>query len=266
MAAHGSKNMEKIGFDIASSLGLEVFDYSRLKKYASGKSNPSASSRPGSSGPWVDWAGAVHPETRAWYISPFWFLLQSRRCTAEDLWECVQLIPDSMQVALVESDNLEIPVEMRLGVVPRSCLFELTEEINPWTLGALACAMRRAELAGDLSALRWSGVAMLWTLEKLIEVAASVLQERLAELRQLLGGALDSTIYPIGNGAVCPISSEEIQRFGRERDSYERVFANHATPDWNVFGSPPWMEGTTATTNHECPCGEKEPHRPLDAL
>ncbi len=262
MAAHGSKNMEKIGFDIASSLNLEVFECSRLKKYAQGSSNPSASNRPGSSGSWVDWAEAVYPETGAWYITPFWFLLQSRRCTAEDLWECVRLIPESMQVPLIESDNSNIPAEMRLGVVPRSCLYELTEQLNPWTLGALACAMRRAELACDMGALRWAGVAMVWTVEKLIENAAPSLKERLSELRQLLGATLDSMIYPIGNGVVHPISADEIQRYGRERDVYERHFANHATPDWEPSTNPPWMEGTYASTTHACPVGTRTCNEP----
>lgn len=257
MDAHGSEKMEEICRDIATSLSLEVFEFSRPKKYGQGTGNPSRSNRPGSSGPWVEWAETMYPLTRAWYVSPFWFVLQSRRCTAEDLWECVCLIPESMRAPLIESDYLSIPAEMRLGVVPRSCIYELTEELNPWTLGALACAMRRAEIAGDMSALRWASVALLWTVERLIEKATPSLKKRLSELPKLLRSTLNSTIYPIGNGAVHPIADDEIARFGRERDAYERLFANHAIPDWDTSTSPPWVELSDSSLWEKSPgCGE----------
>lgn len=242
MAASGTRRMEKIGFCIVSELKLEVYEFSRLKKYAQGTSNPSASNRIGCSGPWVEWADAVFHGTRAWYLTPFWSLFQSPRSSVEELWECVHLLPIPMQSPLVETDNLEVPAELRLAVVPRNCIYELTQHLNPWTLGALACAMRRAELAGNLSALRWAGVGMLWTLDQLSSNAAPALQERLMELRQLLGNTLDSLIYPLGTGALHPISADEIQRFARERHSFERLFADHAVPDWDLDSRPPWVE------------------------
>lgn len=242
MAAADTRRMEKIGFCIVSELKLEVYDFSRLKKYAQGTSNPSSSNRVGCSGQWIEWAEAVFRGTRAWYLTPFWSLFQYPWSSAEDLWQCVHLLPLPMQIPLVETDNLEVPAELRLAVVPRSCIYELTEHLNPWTLGALAIAMRRAQLAGDLGALRWAGVGMLWTLDQLSANAAPVLRERLMELRKLLGATLDSLIYPTENGALYSISADEIQRFARERDSYERLFADHAIPDWDLNSRPPWVE------------------------
>lgn len=217
MAASGTKRMDATAFRIAGKLKLDVYNYQAMKKYADGAHSAGRSNRPGITGLWVDRAEVAYPGTSHWYTTPLWFLLQAKQCTPEDLRECILLLPASLQRHLVRTDNLNLPAVMRLGVVPSSELYLLTELLSPWTLGALACAMRQAELAADVDALRLAGIALLWSVNELIRTSPPILSERLLEVKSLVDTAIAAMIKPHVNAELAPITADELDRFGRER-------------------------------------------------
>jgi hypothetical protein len=155
-----------------------------LTKYLKGPTRPFGSWVPRPDALWVDRAAALWPQTSAWFYMPMWYLLEPESFTADQLLECALLLPERFRESLVALEMSEAePAGLRLKEVMWEHLIEFTYPIGPWALGATACAMKRAELAGSAQAYRLSGVALIWLLDRHLGLLDPWVGEPLARVR-----------------------------------------------------------------------------------
>lgn len=103
----------------------------------------------------------------------------------------------------------------------RPFLTGLTYPLGPWALGAIACGMRRAELAGDQPVTRRCAVGLVWALER----TASVLGGMPATFLLRLAGRLRESVAAPGYIAELGlrISEAELKEFETARAQYIAV-------------------------------------------
>jgi hypothetical protein len=183
---------------------------------------------------WPDKAQQIWPGTIDWLVTPFWYLLEHAPDVSA-LTECVLTLPESFQEELLV--DVEAGLRSEFTFLARSCVHELTVPLGPFALGALACGMRRARLAGDMAAERWCAVALVWCLQALLIESDRMLRPLLTHLLDAYLLHAAEHVYP--NGMHAAITSEEVERFARERDAFVRW----TVEDQIAAGSEPsWLE------------------------
>lgn len=165
---------------------------------------------------WVDKCAERWPVTGEWFYSPMWYLLDNR-VSLQTLHAFVKQLPVRYQDALLTTDDEE-DLHFALGVVSWPFLTELSYPLGSWSLGALACAMRRLDLAGDTPGARKCAVGLVWAMNEVAPVlpprAAQVLRETASWLRTQLG--TPRFLAPTG----LSVSEAEIDSFAAARSKH----------------------------------------------
>ncbi|OYY32146.1 MAG: hypothetical protein B7X65_22885 [Polaromonas sp. 39-63-25] len=242
MQESGIQRPEHIAEYLASKLQLDRHDFTSFKLYARGKQHAGRGRGPNAYGEWVELAARVWPATWAWFMNPLYFLQQNKELTFDDLLACARSLPQIFRENLVPPAHAHSPLALCVSHLPRDLLYALTDPVNPWSLGALACAMRRAELAGDPGTMRWAGVGILWAIDYFLEATHLAMHLPLKELRGLVTTDLNNTIYPGQFVMRAPVTSEDVHRFDRERQRFVDYFAEGEFGSWEPGTTLPWIE------------------------
>lgn len=223
---------------IQTKLALDQYDTTAMRRYASGSQFPIQSGHPYACGDWVKLAARIWPESSAWFRTPFWFLLEKTNLTPDDLVICAGGLPPLFRESLLEPSNGS--AALKLIPVSRDYLYGFTDPINPWSLGALACAMRRSEFAADAGAMRWASVGIMWSVNHFIETVDPLMRQPLEALLVRLKSQFDGLIYPTQRGILAPITDIDIARFDLERESFLEYFDNCEFDNFEPGTRPPW--------------------------
>lgn len=164
---------------------------------------------------WPDRVEAIFPGTRAWLTTPFWFLIE-RAPTYEELLICVRLLPERYQEALLTTVSADCGVPIELDYVSTLLSFEFADNVSPSALGAMACAMHRGRLSGDMRAERRFVVAITWMLFRFAQDG---------EVRSVFERVLHcflwwATVRVYPTGLHMPVSTADLALFARRRDDY----------------------------------------------
>jgi len=168
---------------------------------------------------WVDRIGKIWPETLPWFYTPFWFLLEPRDITPSELMACVCSLPRHFRDSLIAAESAqEMPAGLRLRSVVWPSLLKFSSPEGPWALGAMACAMRRAEMGGDVQAARLSAVGLVWLIQRQI----AGLPPELGELLETPSDILEKRIALPGyfDFLAVPLDANGLLNFEQSRSSY----------------------------------------------
>lgn len=237
----GLSSPEKVAKSLISRLDLKTDDYTSMKRYAGGKQRAGGALGPNASGKWVQLAAKVWPDTRAWFMTPLWFLLREEKVSFDDLLICVNNLPPLFREDFLLPSGPNSPAALCVNPIPKDFLYSFTDPVNPWSLGALACAMRRAELAGEPGTMRWAGVGIVWAIGYLLESTHPVMHPPLKELRELVSKYFSEIIYPGQYLMRAPITDADIDRFASERQKFVDYFLECDFGEWEPGQSLPWI-------------------------
>lgn len=178
----GFKSLEE---HIYKRVGLKRFEVSkRLECYSRGTHSVQVQRWPGRRGDWVEFGESAYSGTSSWFDTPIWYLLEPGPFYAEEIRECVRLLPRRYLEILLNADIPGSSAGLVLRDLWEDRIYELAARPTVWSLGALACALRRAEFAGQAAIFRFAAIGILWTLDRLIESKPALLQEPLIKLRR----------------------------------------------------------------------------------
>jgi hypothetical protein len=93
--------------------------------------------------------------------------------------------------------------------------------MSPWALGAMACALRRAELAGSIPVYLRASMGLIWVLDRLIAEQDPWVQEPLLELRRMLLLRMNRTVYDVNSFFTLEISEKTLAFFSSGLKKYE---------------------------------------------
>lgn len=182
-------------------------------RYMSGRAKPFRVREPRPRADWVDECEELFPGTSAWFYSPIWYLLEDEEFLPSQILECVNLLPARLKDELLEHGDPSTKSAFLLAELSFNTPFEIAEEVSIWSLGAMACVMRRAELSGKSQLYRWSGIGILWLLQQMMKDAPLPLRPLLQELYSMLAESLNTFVYPMGCPMTCPVKAEDLERF-----------------------------------------------------
>lgn len=100
--------------------------------------------------------------------------------------------------------------------------FHIAAEVSIWSIGAMACVMRRAELSGKSPLFRRSGIGVIWLLDQLDPTIPAQVRPLLRDLRGLVVDMLDKFVYPMSGPIIFPPTAKDFDRF---RCEVQRVHA-----------------------------------------
>jgi len=188
--------------------------------YLRGTSTPYNGWTPVPDSKWARLARQACPESWPWFATPFWYLLEDEDFSPGQIVDCAELLPECFrEYLLYEAEGLTIRTPLRL---------------DPWALGATACAMRRAELAGNAPTMRWAAVALIWQPQQHVSMLDDWIAEPLDAVRQMLLTRFKTMLY--FDGMLLPIGPSDLERFGIERDKYiawsQQDFTEEGTSRW----------------------------------
>lgn len=238
--ASGFRRPDEIAEYIQTELDLDTYDDTALKRYARGSQFPVKGGHPYACGDWVKLAARVWPDTGAWFRTPFWFLTSKASPTPDDLVACAEGLPVWFRENLLEPAHGTSA--LRLIPISRDYLYGLVDLMNPWSLGALACAMRRAELAADVGTVRWACVGILWAVNYFLDTTDPLMHPPLEKLRSILKSHFNAMTYPMQVKISAPVSEADIARFASERDAFVKYFEIGDFGDLDPGTRPPWIE------------------------
>lgn len=186
-----------------------------FRAYLHGIHRPFTKREPFPVAPWVDKAALIWPDTGDWFYTPIWYLLEDDRYSPEQVIQCVQMLPQQFRDLLLVNSDEVAPSRLRLTSLYVELIYELADPVSPWALGAMACAMRRAEMAGEIPLFRISCVGIIWLLDQLAPTLDPWVREIIQELRANSLEKFSSLVYPtIGGSLQVPISKFDLDRFG----------------------------------------------------
>lgn len=191
-------------------------------RYMTGKAKPFRVWEPRPRADWVDECEELFPGTSAWFYSPIWYLLEDEEFLPSQILQCVNLLPARFKDELLEHGDQRTKSAFLLADLSFETPFEIAAEVSIWSLGAMACVMRRAELSGKSPLYRWSGIGILWLLQQMMKDAPLPLHPLLKELHSMVAESLNSFVYPMGGPMTCPVKAEDLERFNR---AVQRVHA-----------------------------------------
>jgi hypothetical protein len=181
----------------------------RFRDYCSGKTKPFFRWQPRVDSKWVDHCESLFPGTSSWFHSPIWYLLEEHEFLASEILACATQLQNGPINLLVLDAGPGSSSGFQLAELYPERIWELARLGNLWALGAVSCALRRAELAGQPAVFRRAGVAILWLLDRLIPTEDEWVQEPLIELRTLFAAKLQATQYPAAEPMLCPIGQAD---------------------------------------------------------
>lgn len=185
-----------------------------FRAYLDGTRKPFTKWQPFPAAPWVDKAALLWPVTGDWFYTPLWYLLEDEKHLPDQVIRCVQMLPHHFRDLLLVDSDEGAPSGLRLTSLHAELIHELADPLSPWALGAMACAMRRAELAGEIPLFRLSCVGIIWLLDQLAPTLDPWVREKIQELRANCLEKFSSIVYPtIGGSLQAPISKSDLVRF-----------------------------------------------------
>jgi hypothetical protein len=113
-------------------------------------------------------------------------------------------------------------------------IYELAARPTVWSLGALACALRRAEFAGQAAIFRFAAIGILWTLDRLIESKPALLQEPLIKLRRFAADYFATLVIPLSGAFHLGISTRDTERFSDSVAKYLQREAEINREIWSL--------------------------------
>jgi len=162
---------------------------------------------------WPERIAKVWPSTLPWLLTPFWYFCERPRLSLEELVQCAKLLPERYRDELFAVDSEEVSPEQRLNVVHPYMLYEISRTPSAWSIAAMACAMRRAEISGDARCAHLAGAGLAWLLYSLMQARVSLEQA----LNFILLLRADATFGP---GLCRPIQAVDLARFDVDREVF----------------------------------------------
>lgn len=231
----GIDSPKKLEMAIAERVGLGRDEESnQLLRYFRGTHAVQVKRLPGGRGEWVKHGEQVYPGTSAWFDTPVWYLLDSRPLYAREVLECVLLLPKRYSDLLLNSYDPTFSAGLVLQDLWEDRIYELAARPSHWSLGALACALRRAEFAGQAAVFRFAAIGILWTLDRLITLVHEALREPLITFRQLVAEYFETQVIPLGVALYLGISAEDLRRFSASIEKYLRREAEDDAEVWKL--------------------------------
>lgn len=203
-------------------------------RYLRGKAKPFKTWEPRPQTVWVDECEEFFPGTSAWFYSPIWYLLEDTEFLPSQILECVNLLPFRLREDLLEHGDVRTKSAFLLADLSLDTLFQIGAEVSVWSLGAMACAMRRAELSGQSPLYRWAGIGVLWMLNQLQKNAPVQLWQLLQEVKVMMTDRLNSFIYPMGGPMICPVTNRDLERFSCEVQRIHAIWHASLNDDYEL--------------------------------
>ena len=203
--------------------------------YLSGLRTPYNDWAPVPDSKWARRAATPCPGSWAWYATPFWYLIEEEEYSPSQIITCAEGLPKRFREDLLYEAAPGTSPALRLRDVHFHWIYLFCDPGSPWGLGATACAMRRAELAGDAACMRWAAVGLIWQLSRLIEPLDRWVAEPLIEVRTALLERFEKLTYLDGLRLPIVTSQDEV-RFGAQ---YEK-FITWKNEDPTLPGSTSW--------------------------
>ena len=201
----------------AKSGGSETKEATGIwQRYLKGEAKPFKTWEPRPQTVWVDECEEFFPGTSAWFFSPIWYLLEDMEYLPRQILECVNLLPSRLREELLEHGDEYTKSAFLLADLSFDTPFQIGAEVSIWSLGAMACVMRRAELSGKSPLYRWAGIGILWLLRQLENDVPVQVWPLLREVQVMLMARLNSFTYPMGAPVRCPVTARDLERFGGE--------------------------------------------------
>ena len=218
---------ERLGFDDKDETGV-------WRRYLAGtaKAFLKRAVKPNSEG--VKGAEKIYPNSSRWFYSPIWFLLEDREFLPSEILQCVKLLPQSMQGQLLLTGLETTTASFLLAEVSSHTLFQLSMRPSTWSLGSMACVMRRAELSGNPPLFRRAGIGIIWNLEQLIPTEPEPLRAVLTLLLNKVKKDLDERIYPASGPVIFPIEERDLQQFGQGVEHWREIDHAYAEGDFEL--------------------------------
>lgn len=164
--------------------------------------------------PAVDIAEKLWPGTSDWFYTPVWYLLEDREYLPSEIRACAEVLPQRFRYLLISESADTSQTALGLHGIESQLPYDLAHPVTPWAAGAMACAMRRSELAGDLPVFRKCCVGLIWLLDRLIESLESWVAEPLQRFRARAMTRFSSATYPLQATSKLAISKAELNQFG----------------------------------------------------
>jgi len=212
----------------------------QIKGYLNGKRRAFQDWGPVPNSRWVELAAQAHPGSRVWFATPMWYLLEEMAFTPDQLITCAELLPEVFREALLFESRAGMPAALRLQDVQFHWVYQFTVPASPQALGAMACGMRRAELAGDGPTFRWAAVGLIWLLDQYIARLDPWVAEPLVALRRYVLERFASMVYL--HGLVRPILPQDIARFEKIREDFIAWSQRDQTLEEDISQWPPNMQ------------------------
>lgn len=200
-----------------SLLGAEFKEATGVwRSYCEGASKPFKKRAVRPKAVWVEEVERLYPATSRWFYSPVWFLMEETEFYPSEIYECAKQLPhDGLAEHLLSGDELDESAALMLSELTMQVPLLLAVNPSPAALGAMACAMRRAELAGQVSIFRRAGIGMLWLLDRLILKESLPVRECLRELRKIVKEKFDKQVYPVGGLIRSPPKRRDLEEFSK---------------------------------------------------
>jgi hypothetical protein len=229
----GVKGRKKLEEKLLERAGLQRFEASnRLDRYYKGENSVQIQRQPGGRGDWVEYGELAYPESADWFDTPVWYLLEPGPFYAEEVLACVRLLPESFRKVLLNTDVPGPSAGLVLQDLWEDRIYELAARPSVWSLGALACAFRRAEFAGQAAVFRFAAIGILWTLDRLIAPEPALLQEPLIRLRRFSADYFATLVVPLSGVFPLGISARDVERFS---DSVQKFLQREAETNAEIW-------------------------------
>lgn len=184
---------------------------------------------------WPKRAEAKWPGALEWLSTPFWYLWE-HDADREAVLTCIRLLPEDLQELLVVVIQTPAGERWDLEYVCEPLVYELTRSPSAASLGAVACAMARARLAGDLAEEKRCVDATIWMLSELHAGAHAPVRHDLETLLHWITFKAQERIY-VG-GMQAPVTLASLQRFFEGRKSELAWTVEGALARWNAATWP----------------------------
>lgn len=243
--ATAAELLDVIAIGGGSKVLPELHEVRRLEEFAVGRRRPSMTRGIKTSGPWLYATGALWPNTRRWFDTPVWYLLDRDDVTYQELMDCAQLLPTALREELFWNPESVGPSALDWRPVTRATIYSLVEKVDEWELGAgslgtLACTMRESELRGEPGMVRWSAVGLTWLVSALQPMAHPAMRAGLLQIHAFVSEYLrlrNKRAVFLGE----PVSDAEVMRFEKERKKYLEYISGCDSSDDDADSVAPWL-------------------------